>query len=78
MPIRRIIRDWWKILRLLVVKVLTKVLYYIIINIEFHMKILQGRVKFPTGGDSPRAWIFIRVDLVKLQNRQYSLDGRRI
>ena len=34
---------------------------------------LRGRVKFPTGGYSPRA----KADLVKFQNRQYSLDDRR-
>ena len=34
---------------------------------------LRGRVKFPTGGQSPRA----QADLVKFQNRQYSLDDRR-
>jgi len=31
-------------------------------------------VKFPTGGDSPRAFW---ADLVKFQDRQYSLDERR-
>ena len=30
-------------------------------------------MKFPTGGQSPRA----QADLVKFQNRQYSLDDRR-
>ena len=30
-------------------------------------------MKFPTGGQSPRA----KADLVKFQNRQYSLDDRR-
>lgn len=57
--------------------------------IAIKMTDLQGRVKFPTGGDERRlayARAFLvrdpggfvhTVDLVQLQGRQYSLDGRR-
>ena len=38
-------------------------------------KNLQGRVQFPTGGDSPRD--LKGFDLVKFQNRRYSPDERR-
>ena len=36
---------------------------------------LQGGAKFPTGGDSPRA--YITQEPVRFRYRQYSLDGRR-
>jgi len=42
-------------------------------NIIKLLKTLQGRVKVPTGGYSPRAFWH---EWVKLPYRQYSLDGR--
>ena len=48
-------------------------------QVEAYSDHLQGRVQFPTGGDSPRLLTIIgKTDLVKLQYRQYSLDERRI
>ena len=43
------------------------------------MEILRGRVKFPTGGTvrDPLWLLPVTADLVKFQNRQYSLDERR-
>jgi hypothetical protein len=40
---------------------------------------LQGRVKFPTGGEpqGKSANAACSAELVKFQHRQYSLDGRR-
>jgi len=44
-------------------------------SVSIYLLFLQGRVKFPTGGDSPR--ICNKIELVWFQYRQYSLDGRR-
>jgi hypothetical protein len=48
-------------------------------RVESYYRDLQGRVEFPTGGDSPRAHFqaLEKHDAVKFCNRQYSLDGRR-
>ncbi|GKS81272.1 hypothetical protein LPAF129_09580 [Ligilactobacillus pabuli] len=40
------------------------------IRSEENMVYLQGRVKFPTGGDSPRPLSSDEVDLVKIRDRQ--------
>ena len=44
--------------------------------IAYRLKLLRGRVKFPTGG-SARELSFCSADPVQFRSRQYSLDGRR-